>query len=561
MKLIVAQYLASIREREELDAILPDLLSELGMNVLSRPTRGNRQFGVDVVAIGPREDGAQVLYLVTIKPGDLKRSNWDNGMNTLRPSLNQVLDVYVGNHVPKRYKHLPIVVVICLGGEIHEGVREYVNGYIETHERDGLTIKIWNGDKLAALLLTGVLAENTLPDSSRSNLRKAVALVDEPEIGFQYFCALLENVRESCEPKNADRLKAIRQVYVALWIVFVWARDCDNLEAAYLCSERAILVGWEIAKATLVRAKRKSNLSDCIERLIALHLAIAEEYFAQHVRQSAAVLHGLSSAVPSHSSVDINRRLFDVVGRAGTFGLWQIACLSRPNAIVKRIGKKEVERRVERDAECVMNVINNNPILNSPIMDSQAIDINIACLFLKRMGCDQFIRDWIRQLAHTITFAYLSKTAYPCIFQDYADLVQHPLDERGYQEKATLGSLLMPTLAVWAAILRDNDTLEYLADFVSANYQHSTLQLCYPGQGTEEGLYSGVDGSVVQRVSIERTYDRMIGQVLSECGASTVFTTLSAVQCGVWPVVLAASRHYRIPVPPQLWPLEEGRVV
>ena len=43
MKLIIQEYLASLKERGELDAILPDLLSELGLNVYSRPRRGTRQ--------------------------------------------------------------------------------------------------------------------------------------------------------------------------------------------------------------------------------------------------------------------------------------------------------------------------------------------------------------------------------------------------------------------------------------------------------------------------------------------------------------------------------------
>lgn len=43
MKLIIKEYLASLKERDELDAVLPDLLSQLGLNVYSRPARGTRQ--------------------------------------------------------------------------------------------------------------------------------------------------------------------------------------------------------------------------------------------------------------------------------------------------------------------------------------------------------------------------------------------------------------------------------------------------------------------------------------------------------------------------------------
>ena len=37
MKLIFVEYLASLRERGELDVIMPDLLSEVGFSVISRP--------------------------------------------------------------------------------------------------------------------------------------------------------------------------------------------------------------------------------------------------------------------------------------------------------------------------------------------------------------------------------------------------------------------------------------------------------------------------------------------------------------------------------------------
>jgi predicted mannosyl-3-phosphoglycerate phosphatase (HAD superfamily) len=43
VKLVVTHYLRSLRERDELDAILPDLLAESGFEVLTRPRRGTRR--------------------------------------------------------------------------------------------------------------------------------------------------------------------------------------------------------------------------------------------------------------------------------------------------------------------------------------------------------------------------------------------------------------------------------------------------------------------------------------------------------------------------------------
>ena len=63
MKLIIREYLASLRERDELDAILPDLLSEMGFTIISKPARGTKQHGVDIAAVGYNEAGEKCVYL------------------------------------------------------------------------------------------------------------------------------------------------------------------------------------------------------------------------------------------------------------------------------------------------------------------------------------------------------------------------------------------------------------------------------------------------------------------------------------------------------------------
>lgn len=43
MKLVIKEYLSSLNERDELDAILPDLLSQLGLTVFGKPIRGGKR--------------------------------------------------------------------------------------------------------------------------------------------------------------------------------------------------------------------------------------------------------------------------------------------------------------------------------------------------------------------------------------------------------------------------------------------------------------------------------------------------------------------------------------
>ena len=556
MKLIFTHYLASLKERGELDVILPDLLSEIGLNVLSRPARGTRQYGVDVSAVGTLCGGERSLYLISIKPGDLRRSDWDTGPQSLRTSLNEIRDVYIENHVPQRYKDLPVVVVLCLGGELHEDVQHNVNSYMHKESTDRVSLQLWNGDALAGRLLSGVLRDHALPPTWRPDLRKSLALVDEPDASFRHFSHFLAGVTGQCRPTRPARLTAIRRIYLALWTVYVWTRDAKNIEAAYLCSERAMLIGWPLVKEDFTgKSKSAKQLRESMERLILLHNTIAHEYLTSYISPRAKMLHGVTSAVPSHSSLDINLRLFDIVGRVGTYGLWKLHAFR----LLEHAGRVEEAQALREElhdtALLLADVLNNNPILCTPIKDDHAIDINIACLFLNKVGCNQAIQNWIEQTAKATVFAYHSHTAYPCVFREYRDLAMHPGDTVDYRVDATCASILVPTLAVWAALTGDAATLGGLADFVSGPYEHSNLQLWYPGPDSEEHLYrdSANHGLAASNIEIERTCDDMLAPIMSECNQSTAFSSLSALKSGLWPLLVSASRHHRVPVPPHLW--------
>ena len=66
MKLAIKQYLSTLKESKELDAILPDLLTVMGIKTISKPLIGTRQNGVDVAAIGkePNEKEEKLFLFV-----------------------------------------------------------------------------------------------------------------------------------------------------------------------------------------------------------------------------------------------------------------------------------------------------------------------------------------------------------------------------------------------------------------------------------------------------------------------------------------------------------------
>ena len=123
MKSILKEYLRGLKERKELDSLLPSLLSTMGLNVITEPSIGTTQHGVDCYAVGrmPDESDSNV-YLLTIKSGDLSKTNWDNGEQAVRASLNEILDAYLKNRILEEHKKLHIKVCICFGGDIKENI-------------------------------------------------------------------------------------------------------------------------------------------------------------------------------------------------------------------------------------------------------------------------------------------------------------------------------------------------------------------------------------------------------------------------------------------------------
>ena len=277
MKLVVLHYLRSLRERDELDAILPDLLAESGFEVLTRPRRGTRQAGVDVAAVGPNRDsgGDRSLFLFTIKSGDLTREHWDTGQQAVRPSLNEILDDYIPNRIPPHLASLPVVICVCMGGEMREDVRAQWSGFCRKNETVNIHFAEWNGDRLADLILSGMLRAELIESENRGLFQKALAMLDQPDVAYRYFSHLLNAI--FTKPKDqAECTRQLRKAYLCLWILFVWARDADNLEAAYRASELVLLRSWPHCDSTHLRkGQTQQERLVHFDQVVQLHIIIA----------------------------------------------------------------------------------------------------------------------------------------------------------------------------------------------------------------------------------------------------------------------------------------------
>jgi hypothetical protein len=557
MKLILKEYLSSLREREELDAILPDLLSQLGLNVYSRPGRGTRQDGVDVGAVGSLDGGPEKVYLFSIKPGDLTRKDWDSdSVQSLRPSLNEIIDAYISNRLPSEHRDKDIVICICIGGDIQEQVRPQLTGFCRQNESTNLRFEEWNGDKLASLIQTSFLHEDLLPKSARSRLRKSLAMLDEPETSHRHFSELIESLSNSEAQMGKEQIRVIRQIGICLWILFAWAREAGNMESAYLSSEIALLHGWSIVKQYM---GLNGKISEAAQRafcsLIYAYRQISDEFLVTNVLPHVSKLHGVSSAVLGACSLDINLKLFDILGRLALYGIWSYWDVSNCSDEKEEGKQRDLHNVLMIIMNSVKTLITKNPALYLPIKDDQAIDISIAALLLAsdEKNYDD-IKKWFEVILWRASLAYEAHGQYPCILNSYSDLLSHPKSrDNHYRQNATSGSILYPLIAMWAALLADEETYRRVALFKIRHLQHCNFQLWYLGETSENHLYANscAHGWVLSNVCVERSKDEFLTQIFGECDQSTYFDELSAVRFGFWPLIIVVCRYYRVPLPLQ----------
>lgn len=565
MKLILRDYLASLRERDELDILIPDLLSQMGLNVFSIPGVGVRQYGVDVAAFGSIDGGDEKVYLFSIKAGDIGRKDWDGGsVQDLVPSLNEIRSVYIPTHLPPEYKEYPIEICICCGGGIKQTAQLNVTSYTKEYTTDMRTYSTWNGELIAKYIERYFLHERLMLNTDSSLLRKSLAMFEEPDISYKYFHQLVKQFsnQELDDPKKA--LITITQIYICLGVLYEWCKDGNNLESAYLSGEISLLHTWDISKIFL---EKNTKDTKAIKRTLVatqmLYMKICSCYLETKIIPHTDKPYALSSAVKSSCSVDVNLKLFNVLGRLAISGIWAYWSLSRI------INSKENEDTIKQAAKvinlhqvAIKGLIKNNPILYTPYKDDQAIDIALAILFLAQNDNNaQDLYDWLFTMVDVVYGLFQSSGKYPSNIEDYHELLEHPCNDGGdakaHLEKVTVGSVLYPMIGAVSALFGFDNIYSGIQEIKSNFLPHSNFQVWYPCKSSEEFFYSNNSnhGATLSHVGISNNKSEFIDELLTERSASAYFNDLSAIKFQYWPIILIACRHYRRPIPLDFFPM------
>ncbi|ENX29756.1 hypothetical protein F891_00777 [Acinetobacter sp. CIP 101966] len=360
MKLILKEYLRSLKERNELDALLPDLLTEMGMIVTSLPQRGTRQNGVDIMAVGKNTKQEDTVFLFSVKDGDLNRTHWNGESDqALRPSIEEIIDVYIPNRIPQEHKNKKVVICLCFGGNILEQVRENVSSYTSQKTTEHISFEEWNGDKIAELIIKHLLKESLLPVGFREELRRSIAMIEEPEASIQYFHSLLQLIEES----ELSILRKIRLINLSLWVLYSWSRNLDNLESVYQCSEKALFISWLIVKDIYPnKNKEAKEVKISFENIVRVYRQITEN-FIDKFKPYCDKLYAISANAHYGSHANTNIKLFDILSRFSVYAYWLYSDIQNESETDL---KQKLTDKLCNHLDVLQSLILNNSILFTP---------------------------------------------------------------------------------------------------------------------------------------------------------------------------------------------------
>ncbi len=536
MRFIIQDYLAQLKERDELDAILPDLLSAMGFQIVKLAFRGEVEHGVDIAAVR-QEQGETVLYLIMVKMGDIDTKAWDAGPNSVRATLNNLLDVPFEDLTKPRLQQAARRALLVHNGLLRENARRKLNGYLQHQFLPRMPFETWDLGTLAALFHEYLLNERMLPKKYQRLLKRTLVFLNVPDYDLCDFKelvqALLPDVKRLRRPQRS-RLFGFVRVVLAIMRKQCQDPPSNDLTPALMAHEYALLAVWGWMRRNnffgkAVMQEFAFTYAQCLQVLTE---------WAHKIAPATAVPDGLALA-GGFERVEYPLRTFRVIADLGLL----------TSALMLLHGAQVTDEQVSGSLALLMNTIRNNPARHRPLLDSHSIDIFLGMwpLFLAKQT--DFARWWLQDLLDHMAIRKRFLGRLPELYNRLDEVIEYEAtNDRpvGYVDSS---SLLIYMLFEFCLVLGAEDLyLTYRSAF-----EDTSFQVWYPPENVETILYTRevVEGDTEIIHSLPESFEdfRLDVQARRQFDKEDY----SPITRGFPAILLLASKHFRTPVFPFWW--------
>lgn len=481
--IIVREYLESLKEDTELDYLFPILLNLMGFRIITTAaeTKGQSQYGKDIVAIGKDDSGIVHRYYFELKGYDAKDITDSNYSvkDGVRESIIEAKDTAFNDSSIPTFNHLPVKIVFVHNGTIKGNIRITFEGFI-TREFPNGGFERWDIYHLTDLFSKYLFSESLLTDENSIRLfKKTLLLLDAPENDFSDFRQLVDSQLLNFENLKGRSLKKLFATLNLLSVIILhYSKENDNLYPARDCLTYLILKVWAwILKNNL--ENRESILNE-FRKLLKIHFTALQEYFRKTI-PSAVLENGLFAE---------NGGSFEEVGyplRCMDFLDYLIYFFhARTEWPLFKVHSSEVRKRnlFNHQKKLLFKIIKNNDGCTRPIIDNHSIPILNVCLFILKnhFATEEdilFVGRFLNEILDNIMIVKTMKKRLPELYNNTVALTEYCATGERPHEYRDSSSLLITIIFEILALLDEDDVYQhYRLEFD----KDVNLQIAFPSE-------------------------------------------------------------------------------
>jgi len=348
--------------------------------ITAKESKGQSQYGKDIIAIGKDQDGVDHRYYFELKgykDRNITEENYSSS-DGIRESIIEAKDAAFSDSSIPKFNHLPVKIVLVHNGILKTNIRPTFEGLISREFEEG-QFERWDIYHLTDLFGTFLFNEYLLTDDESLRLfKKTLVLLDAPQNDYRDFKMLVdlqtEKIADIKKGRAFSKFFATQNLLAS--VVLHYSKDNDNLEAAKQCLTYLLLKTWAwILKNKL---EEKSAVKKTFSKLISTHFRMLDLYF-QRTLEIAKLKNGLYSEQGGpFEEVGYPLRSFEYLNYLIYFFEARVYF---PDFIKEpTTAKKNILRRKQKDL--LIQLIRNNDGCQRPILDHHSISILNVVLFL-----------------------------------------------------------------------------------------------------------------------------------------------------------------------------------
>lgn len=466
-KLIVREYLASLKEDAELDYLFPILLSVMGFRIVqtAKEAKGQSQYGKDIIAIGKDKSGIKYRWYFELKgysDRDITDANYSKS-DGIRESIIEAKDTVFKDSAIPELNSLPVKIVLVHNGILKTNIRPTFEGLIAREFKEN-EFERWDIYYLTDLFGEYLFSEYLLSDD-RSNilLKRSLTFLDSPDNDYEIFKELVVlQFDKVTDIKSRSFVKLFATLGLLNSIVFHYSKENEYLVPAKECSKILVLYTWHWILKNKLETK-KAVLNEFNKILIGQY-----EIFSSYFKKTFHV-----ARIPGGLFAD-NGHFYEKIG-------YPLRCLEYLDDIIYCarlrlviVGEKNSVKVKNKIKDLIIELVNNNSGFSRPLLDNHSIPIIQLLLFFNDKTCLRkkdidFLFNYLHNIILNLQIGKIRHKIQPELHNNIELVIEAIATGIKPKEYCDSSSILIAILLELCAVFESKELFEQILSFIDKN--------------------------------------------------------------------------------------------